>query len=139
MTSGARIRSLNEKLIALFSILSLCACSPSLHPATAPASNSANDNNANVFDKYLSEELPPADGFDFPFGRGDGTGSYTDSATGKQHDGWYIATRFGETYSLGIHPGEDWNGNGGGNTDLGQPVFAVANGRTVFAAHCGRL
>ena len=139
MISRARIRILNVKLIALLSLLSLTACSFSPRQPASPASSSTNDPNANVFDKYLSEEPPPADGFDFPFGRGDGTGSYQDQATGKQHDGWYIATRFAETYSLGIHTGEDWNGNGGGNTDLGQPVFAVANGRTVFAAHCGRL
>lgn len=94
---------------------------------------------ANAFDEYLSAETLPADGFEFPFGRGDGSGSYTDIATGKRFAGWYVATHFGEQYSLGIHPGEDWNGNGGANTDLGQDVFAVANGRVVFAADCGRL
>ena len=55
------------------------------------------------------------------------------------YDGWYVATRFGERYSLGIHPGEDWNGTGGGNTDLGQEVHAVASGRVAFSGDCGRL
>ncbi|MCI0662539.1 MAG: peptidoglycan DD-metalloendopeptidase family protein [Acidobacteria bacterium] len=87
----------------------------------------------------MSSEAAPADGFDFPFGNADGKGSYIDRATGRTHNGWYLATRFAESYSLGIHPGEDWNGAGGGNTDLGQDVYAVANGRVVFAAHCGRL
>ena len=87
----------------------------------------------------MSSEVEPADGFDFPFGKGDGTGAYEDKATGKRYSGWYVATHFAENYSLGIHPGEDWNGNGGGNTDLGQDVYAVANGRVVFAANCGRL
>ncbi len=95
--------------------------------------------NANVFDEYINAEAPPADGFDFPVGDAEGEGFYTDKATGKQHNGWYVATRFAEEYSLGIHPGEDWNGAGGGDTDLGQDVYAVANGRVIFAAHCGRL
>lgn len=92
----------------------------------------------NPFDDFLQTDVMPADGFDFPFGDADGKGAYTDKATGKTHTGWYVATKFGEKYSLGIHPGEDWNGNGGGNTDLGQPVYAVANGRVVVAEQCGQ-
>jgi murein DD-endopeptidase MepM/ murein hydrolase activator NlpD len=103
------------------------------NPTNAPTSN------GNVFDDYMNAEAPPADGFDFPIGNPDAEGIYTDKATGKQHNGWYVATRFAEEYSLGIHPGEDWNGAGGGDTDLGQNVYAVANGRVIFAAHCGRL
>ena len=91
------------------------------------------------FDEYMRADFPAADGFDFPFGDGEGGGSYTDPATGKRHDGWYVATRFAEQYSLGLHPGEDWNGAGGGDTDLGQPVHAIAHGRVVFARDCGRL
>jgi murein DD-endopeptidase MepM/ murein hydrolase activator NlpD len=91
------------------------------------------------FDEYMRAEFAPADGFDFPFGDGEGGGSYTDISTGKRYAGWYKATQFAENYSLGIHTGEDWNGAGGGNTDLGQPVYAVANGRVVFAENCGRL
>ena len=93
----------------------------------------------NIFDVYMNSEVPPADGFDFPIGDLNAEGSYTDLATGVVHNGWYIATQFNEQYSLGIHTGEDWNGSGGGATDLGQDVHAVANGRVVFAEHCGRL
>jgi murein DD-endopeptidase MepM/ murein hydrolase activator NlpD len=93
----------------------------------------------NTFEGYIDSDLSVADGFDFPFGDADGKGAYTDLATGRSHDGWYVATHFAEVYSMGIHTGEDWNGAGGGNTDLGQPVYAVANGRVSFAQNCGRL
>jgi len=92
-----------------------------------------------TFAAYLSSEVPAADGFDFAVGDANGKGSYQDLVTGTTYNGWYIATQFNEEYSLGIHTGEDWNGNGGGNTDLGQDVHAVANGLVTFAENCGRL
>lgn len=87
----------------------------------------------------MNSDIPVADGFDFSVGDANGRGSYKDLTTGTQYTGWYIATQYNESYSLGIHTGEDWNGNGGGNTDLGQDVHAVANGRVKFAENCGRL
>lgn len=80
-----------------------------------------------------------ADGFDFPVGNPDGKGRYTSALDGAVHDGWYVATEFAESYSLGIHPGEDWNGNGGGHTDKGQPVYAVASGCVLSARDEGAL
>jgi murein DD-endopeptidase MepM/ murein hydrolase activator NlpD len=120
-------------LLALVFILPSCSKSP-----TAPATQT-NQSPQNIFDAYLSSDIPPADGFDFAAGDANGHGSYQDGATGTKYDGWYIATQFNEDYSLGIHTGEDWNGSGGGNTDLGQDVHAVANGRVTFAQNCGRL
>src|SRR5215813_11724337 len=73
---------------------------------------------SNVFEAYLSSSPPPVDGFDFPVGNADARGSYTDIATGAIHNGWFVATKFGEHYSLGIHPAEDWNGAGGNDTDF---------------------
>jgi len=93
--------------------------------ATAPADA------ADVFQRFLAPGVPVADGFDFPVGDADGQGSYTDPRTGRTHHGWYRATRFGDRIKLGLHPGEDWNGRGGGNTDEGQPVRSVAAGRVV--------
>lgn len=88
---------------------------------------------------FLQTDFPPADGFDYPVGNENGQGSYVDPETGVEHHGWYVATRFLEKYALGIHPGEDWNGRGGGNSDLGQAVHATANGKVSFAGSCGKL
>ena len=56
-----------------------------------------------------------ADGFDEPVGKPDG-------------DGYYTSRGF-----LSYHPGEDWNGLKGGNSDLGGPVYAIGNGYVTFA------
>ncbi|HEX4947342.1 MAG TPA: peptidoglycan DD-metalloendopeptidase family protein [Blastocatellia bacterium] len=123
--------------LVLFCITHALACTSAGNSRfSAPATPRTS---GNMFDDYLHTEYAPADGFDFPFGTPDGKGDYTDKATGKQYSGWYTATKFNEQYSLGIHPGEDWNGNGGKNTDRGQDVYAIANGRVVFAESCGRL
>lgn len=76
--------------------------------------------------EYLFNPLL-ADGFDYAVGNVDGKGSYL-GTNGKTYNGWYVAVKTAETYSLGIHTGEDWNGNGGGDTDKGQPAYAVAKG-----------
>lgn len=57
-----------------------------------------------------------ADGFDFPVGK-------------PNADGYYKARGFRPNG----HLGEDWNGVGGGNTDLGSPIYATAHGIVVFA------
>ena len=50
----------------------------------------------------------------------------------KPNNGWYVATTFNEAYSLGQHPGEDWNLSSGGSTDEGKPVHAISNGIVLF-------
>ncbi|HKQ73780.1 MAG TPA: peptidoglycan DD-metalloendopeptidase family protein [Blastocatellia bacterium] len=123
-------------LLSLATLASAIGCGAKNESLPSTTSSTSSQN---PFDNFINTDVTPADGFDFPFGDPDGKGSYTDKATGKTHDGWYVATRFTEKYSLGIHTGEDWNGSGGGDTDLGQDVYAVANGRVVFAENCGRL
>jgi Peptidase family M23 len=61
-----------------------------------------------------------ADGFDFPVGKPDA-------------DGYY---KFRGFYPNG-HLGEDWNGKGGGDSDLGDPIYATANGVVVYSANRG--
>ena len=84
---------------------------------------------------HLSEELPPpapsislssqsaltklADGFDLPVGKPDARGYY--KARGFRSHG---------------HMGEDWDGVGGGDTDLGDPVYVIGDGVVVFARDC---
>jgi len=93
----------------------------------------------NVFDDYLKSDFAPADGFDFAVGDKNGKGTYQDKSTGKTYSGWYVATHFADSYSYGIHTGEDWSGLGPPESDLGQDVLAVANGRVAFADFCGKL
>jgi murein DD-endopeptidase MepM/ murein hydrolase activator NlpD len=57
-----------------------------------------------------------ADGFDFPVGK-------------PNADGYYKARGFRPNG----HLGEDWNGIGGGNSDLGSPIYSMGNGLVVFA------
>jgi len=48
-------------------------------------------------------------------------------------DQWFNAQDFG----VNNHLGEDWNKNSGGNTDCGEPVYAIANGVITYAADAG--
>lgn len=63
--------------------------------------------------------VPVADGFDFPVGKPNG-------------EGYYVQR--GLRLKRPRHLGEDWNGNGGGNSDLGDPVYSVADGLVCYAA-----
>jgi hypothetical protein len=60
--------------------------------------------------------VPLADGFDFPVGKPDAVGYH--KARGFTPNG---------------HLGEDWDGNGGGNTDLGDPIYSIGHGVVVLA------
>lgn len=68
---------------------------------------------------YL-DSLSPCDGFDYPVGP-------------PNAKGYYDAQPFGRN----THLGSDWNGNGGGNSDLGDPVFAIADGIVFYAEDAG--
>ena len=63
--------------------------------------------------------VPLADGFDYPVGKPDGEGYYKSR---------------GLRLNMPRHMGEDWNGNGGGNSDDGDPVYTVGTGLVTYAA-----
>ncbi|PQJ14238.1 MULTISPECIES: M23 family metallopeptidase [Nonlabens] len=64
----------------------------------------------------LDDSIPVAFHFDYPVGKPDAIG-------------YYNAQPFGENY----HLGDDWNAVTGGNSDLGDPIFAIGNGQVVVA------
>jgi murein DD-endopeptidase MepM/ murein hydrolase activator NlpD len=68
--------------------------------------------------------VPLCDGFDFPVGKPDADGYYTSRGVRLREP---------------VHFGEDWNGKGGGDTDLGDPVYACADGVVTWAynVHAG--
>lgn len=68
-----------------------------------------------------------ADSIAYPIGK---TGYETEK---KDRDEWYVALEFREN----DHLGEDWNKNSGGNTDCGEPVFAIGNGVITYAEDAG--
>ena len=78
------------------------------------------------------------DGFDYPVGDADGGGGDLSKTDGRAYDGWYAATHVGDVNDLGVHPGEDWNGRGAGDSALGQPVYATASGRVTASADYGK-
>jgi hypothetical protein len=66
------------------------------------------------------ESLPTAARFDFPLGSENGAMAYN-------------AQRFTENH----HLADDLNGIGGENSDLGDPIYAVADGRVLLARDGG--
>ncbi len=72
----------------------------------------------------ITSDVPISDGFDFPVGWPNGNG--------YRISGWDFLEY--STNSNSLHPGEDWNGVGGGDTDLGDPVYAVSNGYVIAAS-----
>lgn len=64
--------------------------------------------------------LPTAARFDFPIGSENGAFAYN-----------------AQPFTQNRHLGDDLNGIGGENSDLGDPVFAVADGRVIYAQEGG--
>ena len=74
-----------------------------------------------------SKPVVIADRFAYPIGKS----GYESQK--RDRDEWYNALEFREN----DHLGEDWNKNTGGNTDCGEPVFAIGNGVMTYAEDAG--
>ncbi|NRD23427.1 M23 family metallopeptidase [Winogradskyella litoriviva] len=61
--------------------------------------------------RFKNDTTFVAKGFDFPVGK-------------PNAKGYYNAQKFQENN----HLGDDWNGENGGNTDFGDPIYSIANG-----------
>jgi murein DD-endopeptidase MepM/ murein hydrolase activator NlpD len=84
---------------------------------TEPALTSTNSQPVALSSESAFTKL--ADGFDFPVGKPDAQRYY--KARGFREKG---------------HLGEDWDGVGGGDTDLGDPIYCIGDGIVVFARDC---
>ena len=62
------------------------------------------------------DTIKVTNGFDFPVGKPDAKGYYN-----------------AQKFTVNMHLGDDWNGTGGGNSDLGDPIYCIANGYVSFA------
>lgn len=74
------------------------------------------------------EHVPVAESLAYPIGT---TEKITEAKDKK--DDWYNALNFRDNN----HLGEDWNKNSGGNTDCGEPVYAIGDGLITYAADAG--
>lgn len=63
-----------------------------------------------------------ADGFDYPVGKPNASGYHKERG-----------------YTPNGHLGEDWNGNGGGDSDLNAPIYSIARGVVIISenVHAG--
>ncbi|CAN5710565.1 hypothetical protein BH11VER1_BH11VER1_13130 [soil metagenome] len=82
-----------------------------------------------LIDQLLDSTL--ADGFDFPVGGADGTENYLSKDSRKNFHRWLAAITPMEPSDLSVPLCESWNGSGGSDTEMGQPVFAIGAGTVV--------
>jgi murein DD-endopeptidase MepM/ murein hydrolase activator NlpD len=80
---------------------------------------------------HTADGIPISDGFDFPVGpRGEGVNVWDTYKV----DANLVDPQYQKLFNA-WHTGEDWNGNRGGDTDLGDPVYAISDGRLVDSGY----
>ena len=92
----------------LYSILLFCLI---LFKSCIPTPTSTSSTKITLYTPCTPDSIPISDGFDFPVGPPDGKGYYN-----------------AQVFGANQHLGDDWNGIGGGNTDLGDPIHTIAHG-----------
>lgn len=127
-----RVHKPSWKLLILLGIAAVAGVAGFLIPrepgeidADTPLEMPANgevDHRFHFLSAFEKAQIPPATRFDPPLG--------------TEHGGLvYNAQKFWEMNKErgGHHIGDDLNGIGGMNTDLGDPVFSTADGRVIYA------
>ncbi|MFV0304903.1 MAG: M23 family metallopeptidase [Moheibacter sp.] len=71
---------------------------------------------AQVQSLEIKDSVLLVNGFDFPVGKPDAKGYYN-----------------AQKFQVNNHLGDDWNGINGGNSDLGDPIYSIANGKVILA------
>ncbi len=109
--------------VFIFIICLLLSCKQkSSSPITETISQTENENEELIDNKpaFVYDSLYISESFDFPVGKPDAKG-------------YYNAQKFQEN----MHLGDDWNAVTGGNSDLGDPIYSIANGYVKFAEDHG--
>ncbi|MFN8257123.1 MAG: M23 family metallopeptidase [Bacteroidales bacterium] len=117
---------MNFRMILLFIIpVLIFGCEKSqIKRARLFVINTAENNNSRYFHYDSIFNNRPgfiAESFGLPLGAPDGKG-------------YYISKRFWEPYYSMFHLGEDWSGNGGGDTDFGDTIYSIADGYVDFCS-----
>ncbi|WMX15407.1 M23 family metallopeptidase [Aureispira sp. CCB-E] len=117
---------LTKLLTGIGMVFILIACSENktttteVDPVLDPSQTIKKDTLSKWERYFLTYPSYRCDGFDFPVGKPDGKGYYN-----------------AQPFRKNDHLGDDWNAVAGGDSDLGDPIYSIANGYVVFAKDIG--
>lgn len=124
-----RVNSAIRSIVCIVLLLGICMSCKHNTIETKERAQSANTlptvstqkNMLQIVDSiFTTNEIYRSVAFDFPVGK-------------PPSKGYYNAQKFGENN----HLGDDWNGVGGGNSDLGDPIYSISNGYVSTAKNAG--